>query len=134
MKSDVRANAWLQWAGGWPRLLSVDDKNFVVQKATTRPTQFGKPVTGWSIRKPVDHLPQGHCPANEERPRGLAVLTAHRGASFQRTRTWRESVPGLRLRRQAGTDRVRGQRTGRTLAFDEFGPLGYPPDRRFVLS
>jgi hypothetical protein len=45
-----------QWAGGRPRLLSSDDEDFVVQTATTRPTQLGKPFTRWSVRKLVDHL------------------------------------------------------------------------------
>ena len=30
-----------RWAGGRPRLLSVDDEDFVVQTATTRPAKLG---------------------------------------------------------------------------------------------
>jgi transposase len=39
-----------RWAGGRPRLLSIEDEDFVVEMATTRPTALGKPFTRWSIR------------------------------------------------------------------------------------
>ncbi|EMF56989.1 transposase [Streptomyces bottropensis ATCC 25435] len=45
-----------RWVGGRPRLPSPDDEDFVVQTATTRPTQLGRPFTRWSIRKLPAHL------------------------------------------------------------------------------
>ncbi len=38
-----------RWAGGRPRRLSPDDKDFVVATATTRPAKVGQPFTRWSL-------------------------------------------------------------------------------------
>jgi transposase len=121
-----------QWVGGRPRLLSPDDEDFVVQTATTRPTQLGKPFTRWSIRKLVDHLRR-----NISRPvrigrETLRCLLARRGISFQRTRTWKESPdPDF----EAELDRIEyaiNERPHRTC--DEFGPPGHPADRGLLLG
>jgi transposase len=45
-----------RWAGGRPRLLSIEDEDFVIEAATTRPTVLGKPFTCWSIRKLAEHV------------------------------------------------------------------------------
>ncbi|CAG6397128.1 hypothetical protein SCOCK_50177 [Actinacidiphila cocklensis] len=47
-------------AGGRPRLLSSDDEDFVIQTATTRPTEPGQPFTRWSIRKLAAYLRKVH--------------------------------------------------------------------------
>jgi len=49
-----------RWAGNRPRLLSPDDKDFVVQTATTRPTKLSQPFTRWSIRKLLAYLRKVH--------------------------------------------------------------------------
>lgn len=109
------------------RLLSPDDEDFVVQTATTRPTVLGKPFTRWSIRKLVDHLRR-----NAARPvrigrEALRCLLARRGISFQRKKIWKESPdPDF----DAKVDRIEyaiNERPDRTIAFDEFGPLGIRP-------
>ncbi|UYQ64720.1 helix-turn-helix domain-containing protein [Streptomyces peucetius] len=116
-----------QWAGGRPRLLTPDDEEFVIQTATSRPTKLGKPFTRWSIRKLADHLRR-----NVARPirigrEALRCLLHRRGVTFQRTKTWEESSdPDF----DAKLDRIEyalAERPDRTLAFDEFGPLGIRP-------
>lgn len=83
-----------RWAGGRSRLLSPDDKDFVVQTATTRPTKLGQPFTRWSIRKLAAYLRTVHGRVIRIGREALRCLLARRGISFQRTMTWKES-PGL---------------------------------------
>lgn len=65
-----------RWTGGRPRLLKPHDEDFVVQRATTRPTRLGQPFTRWSIRA--------------ARPDGAPIhivldnLSAHTGADIRR--------------------------------------------------
>ncbi|WP_405787349.1 IS630 family transposase [Streptomyces sp. NBC_00029] len=116
-----------QWAGGRPRLLSPDDEDFVVQTASARPAQLGKPFTRWSIRKLVDHLRRDIARPVRIGREALRCLLACRGSTFQRTKTWKES-PDLDF--DAKLDRIEyaiNQRPDRTFAFDEFGPLGIRP-------
>ncbi|MGW4840393.1 hypothetical protein [Streptomyces globisporus] len=80
-----------RWTGGRPRLLGREDDEFVVQTAITWPTVLGKPFTRWSIRKLADHLN-----GNITRPVLICretsrCLLAHRGISFQRTKTRKET-------------------------------------------
>lgn len=116
-----------RWAGGRPRLLSDDDEDFVIQTAATRPAKLGKPFTRWSIRKLADHL--RHDPARPIRNgrEALRGLLARRGITFQRAKTWKESTdPDF----DAKLDRIEymlHERPDRTVAFDEFGPLGIGP-------
>ena len=35
-----------QWAGGRPRLITIDDENFIVATAAARPEKLGRPFTG----------------------------------------------------------------------------------------
>jgi len=79
-----------QWAGGRPRLLSRDDEDFVVQTATTRPTELGQPFTRWSIRKLVAHLRRVHVRVIRIGREALRCLLSRRGITFQRTKTWKE--------------------------------------------
>jgi len=62
------------------------------RRATTRPVKLGRPFTHWSIRKLADYLadnPVRVVKVGRERLR--QILRAH-GISFQRTRTWKESI------------------------------------------
>ncbi|MEE1797587.1 helix-turn-helix domain-containing protein [Streptomyces sp. JV176] len=116
-----------RWAGGRPRLLDRDEEDFVVQTATTRPTNLGKPFTRWSIRKLADHLRR-----NISRPvrigrEALRCLLARRGISFQRTKTWKESPDPDFDAKLARIEYAINERPNRTFAFDEFGPLGIRP-------
>src|SRR3954452_19882643 len=79
------------WAGGRPRRISVEEEEFLVQTARTRPEKLGCPFTHWSIRKLVGFLadnPRRIVPIGRERARRL--LADHE-ITFQRTTTWKES-------------------------------------------
>nr|WP_258564205.1 IS630 family transposase [Streptomyces himalayensis] len=116
-----------RWAGGRPRLLDADDEEFVIQTATTRPTKLGKPFTRWSIRKLADHLRRNVAHPIRIGREALRSLLVRRGITFQRTKTWKESTdPDF----DAKLDRIEyalTERPKRTVAFDEFGPLGIRP-------
>ncbi|MCZ1005470.1 IS630 family transposase [Streptomyces lydicus] len=116
-----------QWAGGRPRLLTPDDEDFVIQTATTRPTKLGQPFTRWSIRKLAVYLRRVHGRIIRIGREALRCLLRHRGITFQRTKTWKESPD---LDRDAELDRIEdilGHFLDRVFAFDEFGPLGIQP-------
>lgn len=81
-----------RWVGGRPRLPSPDGEDFVVQTATTRPTQLGRPFTRWSIRKMPAHLRKVRGRVIRIGREALRRLLARRGITFQRTRTWKEST------------------------------------------
>ncbi len=77
-----------QWAGGRPRLISDDDREFIIATATTRPMKLGRPFTHWSLRKLTDYLTRnGNRRVRIGRERLRQILHEH-GVSFQRTRTW----------------------------------------------
>lgn len=81
-----------RWAGGRPRLINDDDREFIVTTATTRPVVLGRPFTHWSLRKLADYLAHNagrQVPIGRERLR--QILREH-NISFQRTRTWKEST------------------------------------------
>ncbi|MGW0829994.1 IS630 family transposase [Streptomyces prunicolor] len=116
-----------RWAGGRPRLLSPDDEEFVVQTATTRPAKLGQPLTRWSIRKLLAYLRKVHGRVIRIGREALRCLLARRGVTFQRTKTWKESIdPDY----DAKLDRIEhalDRFPDRTFAFDEFGPPGIRP-------
>nr|WP_309147812.1 IS630 family transposase [Streptomyces sp. NTH33] len=116
-----------QWAGDRPRLLSIEDEDFVVKTAATRPTALGKPFTRWSVRKLAEHLRRNIARPVHIGRKALRCLLARRGVSFQRTKTWKESPdPDF----EAKLDRIEfalTERPDRTFALDEFGPLGIRP-------
>ncbi|MET9405234.1 IS630 family transposase [Streptomyces sp. NPDC002935] len=116
-----------RWAGGRPRLLSPDDEEFVVQTATTRPAKLGQPFTRWSIRKLLAYLRKVHGRVIRIGREALRCLLARRGVTFQRTKTWKESID---TDYDAKLDRIEhalDRFPDRTFAFDEFGPLGIRP-------
>lgn len=57
----------------------------------------------------------------------LRCLPAHRGVTFQRTRTWKESPDPEREAKPDRIEEVLDHFPDRVLAFDEFGPLGIRP-------
>ena len=90
-------------AGDRRRRLSPDDENFVIATATTRTSEFGQPLTRWSLRKLVACLRKVHGRViliGRENLRGLLV---RRGVTLQRTKTWKESPD---LDREAKLDRI----------------------------
>ncbi|CAL9672259.1 hypothetical protein SUDANB178_07540 [Streptomyces sp. enrichment culture] len=71
-----------RWAGGRPRLLSIDDEDFVVQTATTRPTKLGQPFTRWSIRKLAAYLRRVHGRVIRISREALRCLLTRRGITL----------------------------------------------------
>lgn len=116
-----------QWAGGRPRLLSPDGEDFVIQTATTRPTKLGRPFTRWSIRKLAAHLRHVHGRVIRVGREALRCLLARRGITFQRPKTWKESIDPDRDAKLDRIEHVIEHFSDRTFAFDEFGPLGVRP-------
>ncbi|WP_406471829.1 IS630 family transposase [Streptomyces hirsutus] len=116
-----------RWAGGRPRLLSPDDKDFVVQTATTRPTKLGQPFTHWSLRKFAAYLRHVHGRVIRIGREALRCLLARRGITFQRTKTWKESPDPERDAKLDRIEHVLENFSDCTFAFDEFGPLGIRP-------
>ena len=80
-----------KWAGGRPRRISPEDKQFIAQTAKTRPEKLGQPFTHWSIRKLRSYLadnPVRKVMIGRERLRQILEQT---GITFQLTKTWKES-------------------------------------------
>jgi hypothetical protein len=57
----------------------------------------------------------------------LRSLLAHRGVTFQRTKTWKESPEPDREAKLDRIEEVLDRFPDRVFAFDEFGPLGIRP-------
>jgi len=116
-----------RWAGGRPRLLTLDDEDFVIQTATTRPTKLGQPFTRWSIRKLAAYLRRVHGRIIRIGREALRCLLLRRGITFQRTKTWKESPDPERDAKLDRIEEVLERFPDRVFAFDEFGPLGIRP-------
>lgn len=116
-----------RWAGGRPRQLQLDDEDFVIQTATTRPTELGRPFTRWSLRKLVAYLRKIHGRVIYIGREALRGLLARRGVAFQRTKTWKESPDPEREAKLDRIEEVLDRFPDRVFAFDEFGPLGIRP-------
>jgi hypothetical protein len=129
-----------RWAGGRPRLISEEDIEVIVTTATTRPKTLGLPFTRWSVRKLAAYLAGGYRvvepgrglqrvptrPVRIGRERLRQVLHDH-DITFQRTRTWKESID---VDFDAKLDRIEQVTTcfpDRCFAFDQFGPLSIRP-------
>ncbi|MEU5858887.1 hypothetical protein ABZ799_26510 [Nocardiopsis dassonvillei] len=115
------------WAGCRPHLPDSDDKDFVIQTATTHPTVLGMPSTRCSVRKLVDHLHRTISRPIQIGREAHRCLPARNGTTFQRTKTWKET-PGpafnTKLERNEYAD---NECPHRTFAFDELGPLSTRP-------
>jgi len=114
-------------AGGRPHQLSPDDEDFVIATATTRPAKLSQPFTRWSIRKLVAYLHRVHGRVIRIGREALRCLLAHRGVTFQRTKTWKESPDPDRDAKLDRIEHVLEHFPDRICAFDEFGPLGTQP-------
>jgi transposase len=113
--------------GGRPRLISDEDREFIIATATTRPTALGLPFTHWSLRKLCDYLarkPGRRVRIGRER---LRQVLHEKGISFQRTRTWKESTDPDKDAKLDRIEYVTSRFPHRCLAFDQFGPLSIRP-------
>ena len=111
-----------RWAGGRPRQISLDDEQYIVTTANTRPEALGRPFTRWSVRKLADYLSTlAARPIEIGRERLRQLLIKH-GITFQRTKTWKESNDPQRDEKLARIDYVTTNFPQRVFAFDEFGP------------
>ncbi|MFD9427038.1 helix-turn-helix domain-containing protein [Streptomyces sp. NPDC060054] len=80
-----------QWAGGRPRLIGDDEREFIIATAKTRPVTLGRPFTHWSLRKLSDYLTRNRIRTVRIGRERLRQILREHGISFQRTRTWKES-------------------------------------------
>jgi len=116
-----------QWAGGRPRQITIDDENFIVAAATTRPEKLGQPFTRWPLRKLVAYLSENDDRVvHVGRERLRQILNAN-DVTFRRTKTWKESTDPDRNAKLDPVERVMNTWPERCFAFDEFGPLTIRP-------
>jgi transposase len=116
-----------QWAGGRPRQITTEDREFIVKTANTRPEKLGKPFTRWSIRKLVAYLADNDQRTVKIGRERLRQILEEAGVTFQRTKTWKESNDPERDAKLDRIEWVLEHAPDRTFAFDEFGPLGLHP-------
>ena len=114
--------------GGRPsRLISDEDREFIIATATTRPAALGRPFTHWSLRKLTEYLarnPGRRVRIGRER---LRQILRENGISFQRTRTWKESKDPDKEIKLDRIEQVTSRFPDRCFAFDQFGPLSVRP-------
>jgi transposase len=116
-----------QWAGGRTRLITTDDRAFIVKIAKKRPRSLGQPFTRWSLRKLVKYLAtKKHRKVKISRERLRQILTEEE-ITFQKTKTWKESPDPLKEEKLRRIDDVLQHHRDRAFAFDEFGPLTIKP-------
>jgi transposase len=116
-----------RWAGGRPRLISDEDREFIIATAKTRPITLGRPFTHWSLRKLTDYLARNRDHrVRIGRERLRQILREHR-ISFQRTRTWKESKDPDKDIKLDRIEHVTSRYPDRCFAFDQFGPLSIRP-------
>ncbi|GAA3122280.1 IS630 family transposase [Streptomyces rectiviolaceus] len=116
-----------RWAGGRPRLISDEERGFIIATATARPVALGQPFTHWSLRKLAHYLAHNRgrrITIGRERLR--QILHEH-GISFQRTRTWKESQDPDKDTKLDRIEHVTRDFLDRCFAFDQFGPLSIRP-------
>jgi len=116
-----------RWAGGRPRRITIEDEEFIVKTAKTRPEKLGRPFTHWSVRKLRQYLadnPTRKISVGKERLR--QILDGHE-VTFQRTKTWKESNDPHKEAKLDRIEEVLDNFPDRVFAFDEFGPLAVHP-------
>jgi transposase len=116
-----------QWAGGRPRLISDDEREFILATAMMRPAKVGRPFTHWSIRKLADYLATGTARSVRIGRERLRQILHARGITFQRTRTWKESRDPDKEAKLDRIEYVTSHFPERCFAFDQFGPLSIRP-------
>jgi hypothetical protein len=92
-----------------------------------RPARLGRPFTHWSIRKLADYLATGAVRTVRIGRERLRQILHSRGISFQRTRTWKESMDPDKEAKPDRIEYVTSRFPGRVFAFDQFGPLSIRP-------
>ncbi|WP_138899586.1 IS630 family transposase [Streptomyces chryseus] len=116
-----------QWAGGRPRLIGDDEREFIIATAKTRPVTLGRPFTHWSLRKLSDYLARNRIRTVKIGRERLRQILREHGISFQRTRTWKESKDPDKDAKLDRIEHVTSHFPDRCFAFDQFGPLSIRP-------
>lgn len=75
---------------GRKRALEAEEVAAVLEVATSRPKDFGMPLTTWSLRKLADFLVRRKLVAKTT-ANMLGRILRENGVTFQRTKTWKES-------------------------------------------
>ncbi|MFJ3365672.1 IS630 family transposase [Streptomyces anthocyanicus] len=116
-----------RWAGGRPRLISDEDREFIIATARTRPVTLGHPFTHRSLRKLADYLARSRDRrVRIGRKRLRQILRKHQ-IPFQRTRTWKESKDPDKDTKLDRIEHVTSHFPDQCFAFDQFGPLSIRP-------
>ncbi|MFB8143330.1 IS630 family transposase [Streptomyces parvus] len=116
-----------RWAGGRPRLISDDEREFIITTAKTRSVGLGQPFTHWSLRKLTDYLARNRIRTVRIGRERLRQILREHGISFQRTRTWKESKDPDKDAKIDRIEHVTRNFLDRCFAFDQFGPLSIRP-------
>lgn len=90
---------------------------------TAVPTKLGQPFTRWSIRKLAAYLRRIHGRVIRIGREALRCLLLRRGITFQRTKTWKESLDPERDAKLDRIEQVLDRFPDRVFAFDEFGSV-----------
>lgn len=116
-----------QWAGGRPRLISDDEREFIIATARTRPVKLGRPFTHRSLRKLADYLARNRVRTVKIGRERLRQILREHGICLQRTRTWKESKDPDKDAKLDRIEHVTSRFPDRCFAFDQFGPLSIRP-------
>jgi transposase len=116
-----------RWAGGRPRLISDDEREFIIATAKARPVALGRPFTHWSLRKLTDYLARNRVRKVKIGRERLRQILCEHGISFQWTRTWKESKDPEKDAKLDRIEYVTSRFPDRCFAFDQFGPLSIRP-------
>jgi len=75
---------------GRERELEAEEVAAVLEVATSRPKDFGMPLTTWSLRKMAEFLVRRRL-VKRTTANMLGRILREQGVTFQRTKTWKES-------------------------------------------
>ena len=98
---------------GRPRELEPEEVAQVLEIATSRPRDFGLPLTTWSLRKLADFLVSRRM-VRKTSANMLGRILRENGVTFQRTKTWKESNdPEFASKKNASPSSTRRRRRTR---------------------
>ena len=98
---------------GRPRELEPEEVAQVLEVATSRPRDFGLPLTTWSLRKLANFLVSRRIVAKTS-ANMLGRILRENGVTFQRTKTWKQSNdPQFAAKKNASPGSTRRRRRTR---------------------
>ncbi|HML00346.1 MAG TPA: IS630 family transposase [Acidimicrobiales bacterium] len=125
-----------RYAGGRPPKFTLPERQAIKKIALGRPTDYGLPLSTWSLSKLADHLVRKGV-VDDISHEGLRSLLREEGVSFQALKTWKvsndpdyEQKKNRILELYAIADGKAQPRRGDpevVVCYDEFGPLNLQP-------